>query len=94
VDPGFGEALGFLRLFLCTGFGVAGGALLRLLEPIAFPGKREDLGLVHEPIDQGDDTAGVGEDLIPFAEGFIGREDYGALLVAPGDDLEEQVRVA
>ena len=27
---------------------------------------------MHESIDEGDDAAGVGEDLIPFAEGFVG----------------------
>jgi hypothetical protein len=28
---------------------------------------------VHEPIDQGDDAAGIREDFGPFSEGFVGR---------------------
>jgi hypothetical protein len=83
------ERSSFLRFFLCTGFGVASCSLLRLFETITFA--CEDLGLVHEPINEGDDASGVREDLIPFAEGLVCRDDDGALPVAPGDDLEEQI---
>ncbi len=55
-----GGPSGLLRLFLGPEFGITRGPLLRLLEPIAFAG--ED-----------DDAAGVGEDLIPFAEGLVER---------------------
>ena len=50
--------------------------------------------MVGEAVDQRGDAAGVGEDVGPFVEGEIGREDEGLLLVAPRDDLEEQVRGA
>ena len=30
---------------------------------------------MHQPIDEGDDAGGVGEDLVPFAEGFVGGQD-------------------
>ena len=34
----------------------------------------------------------VGEDLIPLREGLVGSKDGRGLLIAPGDELEEQVR--
>jgi hypothetical protein len=40
------------------------------------------------------DTGGVGEDLAPFGEGAVGREQGGFLLVAARDDLKEQIGVA
>ncbi len=49
---------------------------------------------MHEPIDEGDDAAGIREDLIPFAKRLIGRDNHRTLLVAASDDLEEQIRVA
>ena len=55
-----------------AGFGFALGALLRLLEAVAFALQRDDLGAVHEPVDEGDHAGGVGEDLVPFAEDFVG----------------------
>ena len=32
---------------------------------------------MHEPIDEGDDTGGIGEDLGPFAEGLVGGDNDG-----------------
>ena len=34
----------------------------------------------------------IGEDLIPLGEGLVGSKDGRGLLIAPGDELEEQVR--
>jgi hypothetical protein len=65
---------------LCAraGVGFALGALLRLLEAVGFTLQRDDLGSVHEPVDEGDHTGGVGEDLVPFADDFVGAEQNGA----------------
>jgi hypothetical protein len=50
---------------------------------------------MHEPIDEGDETGGIGEDLVPFAEGLVGGQQHTAvLLIAARDHLEEQVSVA
>ena len=49
---------------------------------------------MHEPIDEGDHAGGIGEDLVPFAEGFVrGQNDAAVQLIAAGDDLEEQVGI-
>jgi hypothetical protein len=31
----------------------------------------DDLGAVHQPVDEGDHAGGVGEDLVPLAEGLV-----------------------
>ena len=50
---------------------------------------------MHETVDECYDASGVGEDLIPFAEGFVGCQDERtAQLIAARDDLEEQIRIA
>ena len=50
---------------------------------------------MHETVDECYDASGVGEDLIPFAEGFVGcQHEWTAQLIAARDDLEEQIRVA
>jgi hypothetical protein len=51
--------------------GAVGGALLSFLEAIAVTGQGEDLRAMHETVNEGDDAGGVGEDLVPFAEGFV-----------------------
>jgi hypothetical protein len=72
-----------LRQFLvCTGVGVTRRSFLRLFETIALAREGEDFGLVHESIDESDDAAGVGEDLVPFAEGLVGGEDDRTVLVS------------
>ena len=55
---------------------------------------QSDLGVVHQPVDHGDDTGGVGEDLAPVGEGAIGGDDGAFLLVAAADQFEHQVGVA
>ena len=44
-------------------------------------------GAVDKAVDEGDH-------LVPFPERFIGGEDKGAVLISPGDDLEEEVGIA
>jgi hypothetical protein len=51
--------------------GTAGGALLSFLEAIAVAGQGEGLRAMHETVNEGDDAGGVGEDLVPFSEGFV-----------------------
>ena len=48
---------------------------------------------MDQPIDEGDDAGGVGEDLVPFAKRLVGGEYRGALLIPTRDDLEQQVGV-
>jgi hypothetical protein len=57
-------------------------------------GELQELRFVHEPINEGDDAAGVREDFGPFAKRLIRGDDDGVFLVATRDDLEEQVRIA
>ena len=67
---------------------------MRFLEAVAFALDGEDLGVVDEAIDQGDDAGGVGEDLAPFCERAVGG-DHGALvLVTAADELEQQIGMA
>jgi hypothetical protein len=74
--------------------GLLSSALLGLLEPIALAFQGEDLGAVEQPIDDGAHATGIGKDLIPFTEQLVGRQENGtALLVATGDDFEEQIGV-
>jgi hypothetical protein len=54
-----------------TGFGITSGAFLRFFVAIALPLKIQQLGFVHEPIDEGDDAASVGEDFGPFCERLV-----------------------
>ena len=70
------------------------GALLGFLESKALALDGEQLGAVHEPVDEGDHTGGVGEDVVPFTEDFVGGQNDGALEVSTGDDLEQEVGVA
>jgi hypothetical protein len=44
------------------------GSFLSLLEAIEFALDGEDLGVVEQAIDQGDDAGGVWKDLAPFGE--------------------------
>ena len=70
------------------------GALAGFLEAIGFALDGDDLGVVDQPIDQGDDSGGVGKDLVPLAERSVGGDEDGFFLVATADDLEQQVGVA
>lgn len=50
--------------------------------------------MVHDAIDEGGGAGGVREDGGSIAKGEICREDDALLLVAAGDDLEQQVGVS
>ena len=52
--------------------GVLGRAFLGLLEAVGVALDRDDLGVVEQAIDEGDDAGGAGEDLAPFGEGAVG----------------------
>ena len=71
--------------------------LLAFLGFLAAPGLAvdgDDLGVVDEAVDQGDDAGGVGEGLAPLGEGPVGGDDGGVLLAAAGDDIEQQIGMA
>ena len=71
----------------------ARGAFLSFLESVARAGNVEDFGAMHQPINEGDDAGCVGEDRVPFAEGLVGGENRGTLLITTSDHLEQQIGV-
>ena len=50
--------------------------------------------MVKEAIEKRSGHDGIAEDLSPFGESAIGREDHGATLVASIDELEDQIVAA
>jgi hypothetical protein len=76
---------GFFGFFAGTGFRIASGTLLRLFEAIAFSLEIQQFGFVHEPIDEGDDAAGIREDFGPFAERLVGRPKSRTSIVQTGN---------
>ena len=70
------------------------GSFLGLLEAIGFALDGEDLGVVDQAIDQGDDAGGVWKDLAPFGEGPVGGDDRAVVLVTAADELEQQIGMA
>jgi Zn-finger nucleic acid-binding protein len=73
---------------------VLGLALLGLLESVGVGLDLDDLGLVDESIDHGDDACRAREDLAPFEDDLVCRHDDRFLPVAPVDDLEDEIAVA
>ena len=73
--------------------GALGAPGASLFEAVAIGVDLNDLSVVSEAVDEGDDAAGVGEDLVPLSEGLVGGHHGGGVLVAAVDDLEEQVGV-
>ena len=50
---------------------------------------------MHQAVDEGDHAGGIGEDLVPFGEHPVRCQDeWTAQLIAPCDDLEEQIGIA
>jgi hypothetical protein len=49
----------------------------------------QDRGMVHEPVDSSQRHRLVGENLSPFAEGLVGRDEQGSAFIADGDQLEQ-----
>ena len=62
------------------------------MHPIALPFEDGGIGMMGEAIEQCGDASGIGEDLVPFLEGSIGRDNHRALLVAAIDNLVQKVR--
>jgi hypothetical protein len=50
--------------------------------------------VVDKTIDQGGDAGRGGEDLAPFGEWAIGRDQGALVLVAARDELEQQIGMA
>jgi hypothetical protein len=48
------------------------------------------VGVEGDPVDDGGDKAGVGDDLAPLAEGEVGGDRYAGFFLALGQNLEEQ----
>src|SRR4051812_26413836 len=72
-----------------------GVQLLRFLQAVAVGLDLDDLGAVDEAVDERDDAGGVREDLGPLRECLVRAEDDGLVgVVAPRDDLEEEIGVA
>jgi hypothetical protein len=63
-------------------------------EPVGLGAGLEDAGVEGDPVDDGGNKPGVGEDGAPFAERQVGSDRDGGFLVAFGDDLEEQSSAA
>ena len=61
------------------------GAVVGFLDPIGFAFDGDDLGVVHQTVDQRDDTGGVGEHLAPLGERAIGGDHGAFVLIAAGD---------
>ena len=70
------------------------GSFLGLLEAIGFALDGEDLGVVDQAIDQGDDAGGIWKDLAPFGEGPVGGDDRAVVLVTATDEFEQQIGMA
>ena len=49
----------------------------------------KERGVMNEPIDGGERHCGIREDLAPFAEGLIGRDEQRASLIPSTDQLEQ-----
>ena len=75
--------------------GGSGGSFLGSGEPVVeAPGLVagvDDVCSVGDAVDDGLGEARVGEDLGPFAEREVGRDDQRCSLVALGDDLEDEL---
>jgi len=50
--------------------------------------------MVQEPVEQRRGDDGVTEDLAPFGEASVRRQDHGAFFIAGVDELEEQIAAA
>ena len=70
------------------------GSFLGLLEAIGFSLDGEDLGVVDQAVDQGDNACGIWKDLAPFGEGPVGGDDRAVVLVTATDEFEQQIGMA
>ena len=51
----------------------------------------DDVAVMGEPVEESGGHLGVAEDTGPFAEGEVGGEDDGGLLIEAADQVEEQL---
>ena len=70
------------------------GTLLGFFKAVAAGLDGQYFAAMNESVDEGDDTGGVGGDVVPIGERSIGSDDDGTQLIASSDHLEEQVGVA
>ncbi len=70
------------------------GAFAGLLEPVGLALDGDDLGVVHEAVDQRNDAGSVGENVAPLGKGAVGGDQRALGLVAARDQLEHQVGMA
>jgi hypothetical protein len=73
-------------------FAASGGA--GAAEAVAVVAGLDDVGVEGEPVNDGGDEAGVGDDVAPFAEWQVGGDGDRVFLFAFGDDLEQQFGAA
>ena len=74
--------------------GLAAGQKTRLtllLQTVALPLDVDDGRMVEQAVEDGGGDDPVAKDLAPDGEGLVGGDQDGALLVAAGNELEEQV---
>jgi hypothetical protein len=63
-----------------------------VLQPIALAGDLHDVGVVQEAIEHGRrERLVIGKGARPLRERQVAGKHHAAALVAPGDDIEEQV---
>src|SRR3989442_1926749 len=79
----------YLRSLLCSARR-RNAAKFTVLQPIGVALQRDDLGVMHEPIDPGGGGDVVTENLAPPTEGLVARDDQARSLVAGGDELGEK----
>src|SRR5262249_49673559 len=63
-------------------------------EPVGLGAGLEDVGVEGDPVDDGGNEPGVGEDGSPFAERQVRADRDRGFLVPFGDDLEQQFGAA
>ncbi len=68
------------------------GELRVLPQAVAVAADVDDVAVVDESIDQRGRHDLIAKDLAPLFEAFVARENGGGVLVAPGDQLEEEHR--
>ena len=73
-------------------FAFEGKGQLGVLEPVAVAFEGQDVGVVDDAVDHGGGDGVVAEDVAPAGEGQVAGQDDRGVLVAAGDELEEQVR--
>ena len=74
--------------------GFAAAAGLGGTEPEAVGAGLDDVGVERDPVDDGGDQAGVGDDGALLAEGEVAGQRHAGFLLEFGEDLEQQLGAA